>query len=394
MRLSFIVCSLLTLWLGTACADETATVQETAWQKNVALMFHRDEPRPFARYPEEVWEYLIESDGFYTQLSATTVYQRADSSRTDRQDLLNMTYEFAGAWQLLPGLRDRGGALSWWVRGGRPIGDGRTSSLSTDIGSRLNVNATLEDTELFLPELFWGHGISDSIRYSVGYIDPSFRYDFNAVANDDRSSFLALPLVNSATIPFPNAGLGADLLWVPRSNFNAHIGLYQSSCEKTETCFDKLSGDDWFLPAEVTYSPTIEGWGEGNYRVLVFSSRNGRERGSGLSISLDQQIGRFTPFLRWSSADAEVTEFKRFFSIGVGFSGPLNRQYDQLGIGLASGEPSNASVRRETIVEAYWRFRLNSYVTLTPDIQLVIDPADNPVKDRIVVAGLRMQLDF
>ena len=128
--------------------------------------------------------------------------------------------------------------------------------------------------------------------------------------------------------------------------------------------------------------------------MLAFHSRNGRVEGSGFSISLDQQIGRFTPFLRWSSADAEITEFKRFFSVGFGFTGPLNRPYDQLGIGLASGEPSDDSVPRETILEAYWQFRVNPYVTVTPDIQLVLDPADNPLKDRIVVLGMRLQLDF
>jgi carbohydrate-selective porin OprB len=33
-------------------------------------------------------------------------------------------------------------------------------------------------------------------------------------------------------------------------------------------------------------------------------------------------------------------------------------------------------------------------VAVTPDLQWVIDPAENPVDDRIFVAGLRLQLDF
>ena len=34
--------------------------------------------------------------------------------------------------------------ISWWLRAGRPIGDDRDASLSNDIGSILDTNASLE----------------------------------------------------------------------------------------------------------------------------------------------------------------------------------------------------------------------------------------------------------
>jgi hypothetical protein len=74
----------------------------------------------FARVPEDFQEYLDAGDGFYTQPSVTTIWQTASSSLTDRSSLLNITYDFGGARQVLDGSKNRGG-FTWWVRGGTPI---------------------------------------------------------------------------------------------------------------------------------------------------------------------------------------------------------------------------------------------------------------------------------
>ena len=65
-----------------------------------------------------------------------------------------------------------------------------------------------------------------------------------------------------------------------------------------------------------------------------------------------------------------------------------------LGIGFARGKPSDPLRRTESLIEVYWRLQLNPFVSITPDVQLVVDPADNPDEDRIWVVGARLQFDF
>ena len=49
---------------------------------------------------------------------------------------------------------------------------------------------------------------------------------------------------------------------------------------------------------------------------------------------------------------------------------------------------------RKRPIELFWRVRLNPFVSLTPNVQVIIDPARNAAEDRVTVAGLRLQLDF
>ena len=98
--------------------------------------------------------------------------------------------------------------------------------------------------------------------------------------------------------------------------------------------------------------------------------------------------------MRASVADSAVAPIERFFSLGVGYEGPFARPWDRIGIGYARGTPSDSNKRTESIAELYWLFQLNPFVGITPNLQVVFDPADNPVHDRITVVGVRLQLDF
>lgn len=363
--------------------------EESIWARNLRLMFKRDEPRAFVRYPEEVYVYIEEGHGFYTQLAGTAIGQAASSSKTQRSNLLNFTYDFAGGWEALPNSK-----ISWWIRGGRPLGDGRNANLSEDIGSKLDINASLENNALYLRELYWAQGMGSKIRYSLGWIDASYRYDFNVAANDDQSGFISLALVNSSSIPFPERSLGFDLLWQPNALIDAHIGWYQSNCKNDSSCIRELNGEEWFAPVEVIFMPVIKGLGQGHYRLLGYYTKTEGKEGKGFSLSLDQQIGRLTPFLRYSVGDSTITDFKRFASFGVNWEAPLGRPYDTMGLGFATGRTSDPALRQEKIFELFWRFRINPFVSLSPDVQFVLDPASNREKNHITVFSLRLQLDF
>ena len=43
-------------------------------------------------------------------------------------------------------------------------------------------------------------------------------------------------------------------------------------------------------------------------------------------------------------------------------------------------------------MELFWRWQLGEQLAVTPDLQLLINPANNPDEDRIWLFGLRARL--
>jgi porin len=65
-----------------------------------------------------------------------------------------------------------------------------------------------------------------------------------------------------------------------------------------------------------------------------------------------------------------------------------------MGLGWVWGDPSDGTLREEQIFEYFYRIGINNFLTLTPDLQLVLDPASNPLHDQVWVLGLRLQAAF
>jgi porin len=84
-----------------------------------------------------------------------------------------------------------------------------------------------------------------------------------------------------------------------------------------------------------------------------------------------------------------------FVSGGVGFKAPFGRKDDLAAIGVAWSNPSPGNgVRDETLVEILYRVEVAKAISITPDLQLVFDPADNPGDDFVVVPGIRLRIEF
>ncbi len=69
---------------------------------------------------------------------------------------------------------------------------------------------------------------------------------------------------------------------------------------------------------------------------------------------------------------------------------------DLFGLGLNWSRPSETGVGPglddQYTMEAFYRLQLSQNFAITPDVQLLIDPALNPQEDRLWVIGLRGRL--
>ena len=79
------------------------------------------------------------------------------------------------------------------------------------------------------------------------------------------------------------------------------------------------------------------------------------------------------------------------FSTGIGLKRANN---DVAGIGVSWGKPSAGSFRDQFTSEAFYRFQFTQYLAVTPDVQLIVDPALNPTVDVLALFGVRLRAAF
>ena len=70
---------------------------------------------------------------------------------------------------------------------------------------------------------------------------------------------------------------------------------------------------------------------------------------------------------------------------------------DQLGVGLGWARPNDevyGPANDQYTVEVYYRLKLLQNLDVTPDLQVLVDPVQNPDQAVIAVFGLRARVKF
>lgn len=104
-------------------------------------------------------------------------------------------------------------------------------------------------------------------------------------------------------------------------------------------------------------------------------------------------------WLRVGVADGRVQAVSGYLGAGVVWTPPA-RPDDRFGVAVARAAIGGPARRMqglpgaETTWEASYSYRLNSVITVQPDIQYVVHPAGGPGRPNALVAGLRIQAEF
>jgi carbohydrate-selective porin OprB len=62
---------------------------------------------------------------------------------------------------------------------------------------------------------------------------------------------------------------------------------------------------------------------------------------------------------------------------------------------VAWSDPSpGEGFRDETLVEIFYRVEIAKAISVTPDLELVFDPANHPSDDFVAVPGIRLLMEF
>ena len=276
--------------------------------------------------------------------------------------------------------------------------------------SQFNTNSG-DDASLYLPVLYVEQKLfEDKTFIAAGKLDLSNWFDCNQVANSGDTQFLSSALVNSLTLPFPDKGIGAMINFTPSEWMYAQAGATTARASSTKTGLSDGFNSAFFIN-ELGLTPKC-GALKGNYRFIFninhekleyLNSDQTKTNSLSWGLSFDQAVSeRITLFLRYGWADPKVRDIEYFWSCGGQITEPLpGRKLDCLGVGIAQSimghdylQANEESSRSETMYEIYYSYKLNSAITLTPNLQIVVDPNADKTTDTEIVCGLRFLLSF
>jgi porin len=332
--------------------------------------------------------------------------QYANRVVSGRQNFATFSYRVMGDWRLfdlgdsnaLSGIGK--GFVGWNVFGTAGLGyDPAQQTLTGNVGSISTLNATVFDEGGVLDELYWKQvALGGKLILLGGKLDMLYHFDTNRLANDGYSQFFSYSLQNNPSIPGPlYGGFGA----IVRGNWSktgyVMFGAGDSSMDTAVLPWKTLDNDSWYQLLELGLSPDIPVLGAGNYRITPWHNHLFGADGWGVGLNFDQELGRkdLVAFFRFGYGDEDVTPVELFASGGIGFEEPFGRKDDLVAVGVAWSNPSSGEgFRSETLLEIFYRVHFWGSISLTPDLQFVFDPADNPGDDLVVIPGVRLQMKF
>ena len=115
------------------------------------------------------------------------------------------------------------------------------------------------------------------------------------------------------------------------------------------------------------------------------------EDGWGMAFSASKFVNdTWMPFVRAGYSDGGGALLESHFGGGVGYY--FGDSKDLLGVGLDWGRPPDSGLGDQYTAEIFYRLQLAQNLALTPDFQLIVDPALNPDESYLWLLGLRLRL--
>jgi len=293
-------------------------------------------------------------------------------------------------------------------------GSGVTDELQ--VFSNVNADATGDENFDLIEAWYEQYFTSISLTVTFGKLDATGYIDTNEYANDETVQFLGGIFKNSSTLEFPDDnGPGIRINLEPFEALEIEMIVMNATGSWEDFFYDT------FFAGQVDFKPNLFSR-SGNYRIYGWLNNKdhikwdnpakNKETGYGFGLSFDQELtDNLGVFIRYGwqnpkvyAADSDFS-LEQSYSIGTQFFGSLwGRDNDTFGVAFGQifssdeyKKADNLKAESEKHLEAYYNFKVNEHLALSPDIQLIWDPygGDAMNGDRtIFVGGLRAQVDF
>ena len=279
------------------------------------------------------------------------------------------------------------------------------------LGSRLGTVTDINDynTKSYsFDELYFSYQLGGKYNWltlAAGQF-PLYNFDGTAYDSNQQVNFINYALSQNASSTYPTASLGAFAQISPNDKWSFTFGGQDATNISGATV--TTSGWDehhYTTFGSLSYTPTISGLGSGQYSLMLYNQPGVKvqsETTNGWSLNFSQNIGeKLSLFARINGVSGHETNINQSWVLGGVYNNPLDRNpLDQIGLAFAYNKIDEDAVGSEIyhdsekVIEAYWAWGVSKWMTITPDIQFYIDPAENQKSDHATVFSLRTTLFF
>ncbi|TWT84556.1 Carbohydrate-selective porin, OprB family [Planctomycetes bacterium CA13] len=330
-------------------------------------------------------------------LNYTAIYQWADTTEQGPREAGDGDLDFFGRWNLLGCERCSSLGLVFSSETRHKYSAVAPNRLNTGTAGGTIVGFGEQDFSLVQLYLEAGN-YKDRYIARVGKMDPALIYDGGRYVSANYA-FFNPAFSDTAPMPLPGAGLGIAGAVYPTETTYLAAGLHDANGKRTTAGFNTFFGEgEFFTAMECGWFPNVDQPHEGLYHLTFWNidarKRNGRGSDHGLALTLEQPLGcdgKYVPFLRYAHANRGLNDIRQNLSVGLGVENVFDQNDDLIGVAASWQDPSTAGARDQYAIETFYRFYLTPHTHLSPDIQVIIDPANALQKNAVTVLGLRLR---
>ena len=333
----------------------------------------------------------------------SAVYLNASDSLGD-DDAGGGMIRFYGVWDLVGRGTQDSGALVYKFEHRHRYTDIAPSGFGFNLGYVGLMTPPFSNQGLRATNLYWRQrGGNGGYTWIAGFLDATDYVDVYALASPWTGFFNFAFSTGGATIAVPNdATLGVAGAAMLTDQVYIIGGLVDANSDPTHPFdgFDTFFDDsEFFTNVELGVTTSKGRIYVDNYHVTVWHKDRqqvaGVPQGWGVNLSLSRLLNdKWMPFLRVGYADDGGTLLEKSVSVGFGYQPATERDY--FGVGFNWGEPNENTfvpgLSDQYSFEVFYRLQFSEQFAITPDIQLLINPALNPAEDKIWLFGLRARM--
>lgn len=305
-------------------------------------------------------------------------------------------FRISGRWDLINKDKKNEGTLVFSVDHRHRLGtDVSASNLGWELGYN-GIPATLfSDLNLVLIDLNWQQFLNDGkTGFVFGRYDPNDFLDVVGYANP-WTTFLNLAVSFNTSVALPAAmfGVGGGH-WLTDQ---VSIGGTINDANGSETTGSFEEGAEFYKAVETGWAPSRDDRYYKKLHVMAWHvderENAGVDDGWGMTVGANWTFNkRWMPFLKAGVSEGTASLANASVSFGAIYK--FFNSSDLVGLGVNWSQPSGTTLRDEEqwSNELFYRIQIGPNMAITPSVQLLVNPANNPDNDTIWIGGLRVRL--
>lgn len=347
---------------------------------------------------------VYQDSGFRFGIYYNALYQHA-SATLPNDPLTNTTYDdtaalgifrINGAWEVVGRGTADTGTIYFNIDNRHTLGtDIAPADIAGQIGYAGMTGTLFSDVGTVLVDLNYQQKINNSRGgFIVGRFDPNDYVFVSGYANP-WTAFQNVAVLLNPSVALPDASWGVGFgHWINEQFYalgtiNDANGLVTDDLE----FFD--DGAEFWKTIEFGWSPDVSQRFTHQVNVSFWhvDERDDitTDDSYGVAVSANWLLtNNIMPIFRAGWSEGEAPIYNKTITGGLTYK--LDNRTDELGFAFNWGDPAAAGLDDQITSELFYKLQLAQNLAITPSVQYLIDPAQNPDEDSITIVGLRFRL--